>query len=65
MNPLCSICGKTKEEHHEFREVKRPEGCVCDTETWADDISPICDKYEGNGKTYCETCEHDKECHKN
>jgi len=59
----CRICGKAEEDHHPF-ERATPVGCVCDAKTWSNAIASICDKYVGNGITYCSRCEHDAACHK-
>ena len=62
---VCKYCGLPPEEHHVFECVDTPEGCKCDTGTWSftDEITPICAEYKGDGDMYCETCEHDRECH--
>jgi len=62
---ICRICGRPEEDHHVFDGGPLfPEGCVCDPYTWNnEEISPICEKYVGNGLTYCERCEHDLGCH--
>lgn len=70
---LCRFCLKTEEEHdHNFEPliVTKPDGCVCEALTWCDSdsdeiiIPAICEKYNGNGTSYCIECEHNKECHK-
>jgi hypothetical protein len=46
-----------------------PPRCACDPEDWRTDaaIPPICASYQGSqrpgGWTYCEVCEHDRDCH--
>ena len=63
----CKHCGLPEEDHHEFEAaVTMPGGCVCDPGTWdgANNITKICPMYVGNGVSYCDTCEHDKGCHK-
>jgi len=37
--------------------------CQCDTDTWDYGPPPPCARYQGNGSTYCSTCEHDEACH--
>lgn len=56
----CPHCGKQLEP-----EVKRPNGCVCKSEEWADpyNLPPVCDGFEGDTKQICNRCEHDYECH--
>lgn len=47
-------------------EVKRPEGCVCDTNEWDDpyNLPSVCDKFEADSiGMNCIRCEHDYECH--
>lgn len=58
------IVKKTEANHCIFEPLIIPDGCVCDLMTWDDEITPICDKYWGDGVEYCYTCEHDKGCHK-
>ena len=63
-DPICKHCGKTEDEHHEFRALTMPAGCVCDPGTWdAEKITPICTAYVGTGSSYCATCEHESGCH--
>lgn len=62
-DPECRHCGHRESEHCTFEAVSRPDGCVCDASTWGEVIPPICDAYVGDGKQYCGTCEHNKECH--
>jgi hypothetical protein len=63
---ICAVCGKGECEHHPFMAVNKPEGCVCDPNSWGDptNLPPVCDEYKGDGIENCMTCEHDKECHK-
>lgn len=63
---ICSICGKGKCEHHTFVAVEKPKGCICDHNDWRhpDKIPPVCNEYSGDGYENCDSCEHDKECHK-
>ena len=44
------------------QEKQMPDGCICDPGEWAE-VIPICDRYSGDGKQYCRTCEHDYACH--
>ena len=44
----------------------RPDGCVCDAESWPYDLAiapPICDSHKGDPHQNCEECEHDSACH--
>lgn len=61
---LCLICGRPEHEHHEYQPRLLPDGCKCDDGTWGAVIAPICTQYLGDLKGYCQTCEHDKACHK-
>ena len=64
MKRVCRICGVAEDEHHAPEWIEVPDGCVCDPLTWDNNvIPPPCNEYNGNGTTYCETCEHDRECH--
>lgn len=63
---VCAECGINECVHHAFVPLNRPnDRCVCDAKEWRDPlkIPPVCDKYEGDGTTNCNNCEHDKECH--
>jgi len=64
---ICKICGENENTHHEIDLLEIPEGCVCDWREWNYDamtsLPPICTEYKGDGRSKCETCEHDKECH--
>jgi len=64
---VCRICGRPKEDHHDFdpEPIKpRPIGCVCDAADWfVDPIPPVCDEYEDDGCGMCLNCEHNRECH--
>lgn len=62
MTKLCRICGLPEDEHHEF-EAAMPEGCQCLPGEWSDTVTPICERYVGDGTCYCRTCEHDRVCH--
>ena len=61
---VCACCGKADYEHHEFKPVVMPAGCLCSVTDWRDkqNIPPVCNNYVGTGG-YCKTCEHDKKCH--
>jgi hypothetical protein len=64
MKRVCRFCGEPEDEHHEPEWIEVPDGCVCNPLTWDKDvIPPSCAEYVGNGRTNCERCEHDKECH--
>jgi hypothetical protein len=59
---ICRICGKKKEDHHEF-EPLMPKGCVCDPRTWGGEVNKICDQFVGDKQHECKVCEHNYECH--
>jgi len=59
---VCKYCGKPEWKHHDFVAVMPPD-CVCDPGEWGENIPKPCKKYKGD-EGRCETCEHDKECHK-
>lgn len=67
---LCAICGRPKDEHHEFvsRESFRPKGCKCNLGDWGDieSITPVCDNFEPisyDEQEICKHCEHERVCH--
>jgi hypothetical protein len=61
---VCRICGISEDQHHVPDWVRVPDGCVCDIGTWDSKTVPKpCGEYQGNGRTHCEVCEHDKACH--
>lgn len=62
---VCACCGKTEDEHHTFIPVKRPPGCRCSVTDWRDNqhIPPVCESYKSATGGYCDTCEHDANCH--
>lgn len=62
MNKVCAVCGEPADQHHDF-VATMPDGCQCTPGEWGDEVTPICNKYIGNGVTHCATCEHDQECH--
>ena len=69
-NITCKICGKTKEQHHEFEpdyESVRPKGCICDLEEWDDakTITPVCNHFEPlvDDWELCKNCQHEVGCH--
>jgi hypothetical protein len=66
MRRVCKVCGET--DHHEPEWLEIPDGCVCDWREWnwaqLDALPPACAKYVGNGRTNCQRCEHDAECHR-
>ncbi len=66
IEPKCIHCGQIESDHCQgFEAVAKPKECVCDEGTWGKDTIPaVCAEYKGDGNTYCATCEHDKECHK-
>jgi len=55
---VCIECGESEEQHHRFRAVELPPGCVCDAESWFDyPVPPACNKYiEDNTSGYEECC---------
>lgn len=65
MSEKCATCGLAEHEHHEYRPVKRPAGCVCAAGEWRhpEKIPPVCDEYQSVKGGNCDGCEHDEECH--
>ena len=63
MRKVCAHCGLPEDQHHDY-EPSLPAGCVCASGEWGEDVPEACDKYDGNGTTYCARCEHDEACHK-
>jgi len=61
---VCAACGKEAYEHHEFKPVTMPVGCLCSITDWRDkrNIPPVCAKFKGDGH-YCTECDHDRKCH--
>lgn len=59
---ICRQCGNVH-PNHDFFPVMKPTGCVCDLNTWKPEPRDVCAEYQGDGASYCETCEHDKQCH--
>lgn len=59
----CIHCGRRADDHCIFDASRVPYGCRCDYRSWAGVPGPICAAYVGGGKD-CETCEHNKECHR-
>jgi hypothetical protein len=64
---ICKICGETEQKHHEIDWLEIPVGCVCDWREWnyhaMTSLPPVCTEYKGDGRSNCEICEHDQECH--
>lgn len=63
MKILCAHCGLPEDDHCHFRPAM-PDGCICPYGTWGGDVDDICHAYKGSGESYCETCAHNKECHR-
>lgn len=63
MADVCIHCGQTEDQHHAFEAKQMPTGCVCDPGTWGETVAEVCDAYQGDGRTYCGQCEHDRACH--
>lgn len=41
-----------------------PAACVCEPQSWGENVTPICSNYEADGDNdFCRHCEHDKACH--
>ena len=62
----CASCGDYECGHHKFVPVVRMTGkCCCESSEWIDpaNIPAACGKFAGDVGSYCETCEHDYECH--
>jgi hypothetical protein len=61
----CGVCGRPEDEHHDFAPIVRPDGCVCDVESWGNpfDIPTPCGSYRGDADEYCINCEHNQACH--
>jgi len=63
----CPHCGGCIDEDGiEYREVKRPSGCICDPYEWRDpyNIPAVCDKFDNpSNEGNCRRCEHDYLCH--
>ena len=64
MKSICVHCGKPEEDHCIGFERTMPEGCQCAPGEWGERVTPICDKFVGEGSQYCRICEHDKGCHR-
>ena len=68
MTRICKICGESEDDHHEPDWLWIPNGCVCDFRTWdyyeRSQLPDPCSEYKGDGVENCQTCEHDKACHK-
>ena len=63
---ICGQCRQPRHMHCEFVEVTLPPGCKCEElEGWSTFpvIPAICTCYVGDGEDFCETCEHEKQCH--
>ena len=60
---VCRLCGKGRDEHHDFEPQAKPAGCVCDPLEWRSEIEPVCAAFAGDAAQNCDTCEHPKECH--
>lgn len=66
INETCAVCFRPHSEHCVFTPIKLPEGCKCeDPWDWGNpaNIPAVCKQYNGDPKEFCETCEHEYQCH--
>lgn len=71
----CALCRMHKFHHsgpkkdgHSFVPLERlrPRGCKCDDlSSWSSAIPPVCTAFKPNpdDSDFCDSCEHDRDCH--